>query len=146
MEVHGAQHGVAEDLGVATLMLAISRGSACAPLGVDAPGGVEHLEAELGQLDPGVGDLVLGQLFAGQQLALGGAAERGLAEHVEQRAHCAHGAHGVVQTPATETGLRDGEGLPLTPEQILGGHRHGVVAHVGVVAAPRGHSPCRCGE
>ncbi len=136
MEVHGAHHGVVEDLGGRHLDAGDLAARRVSPLGVDAPGGVEDLQPELGQLDPGVGDLVLGQLFAGQQFALGGAAEGALTEHVEAAGHRAHGAHGVVEAPPAEPGLGDGEGLALATQQVLCRHPHRVVAHVGVVARP----------
>ena len=50
---------------------------------VDLPRGAQHEQAELLDLDPGVGDHLLHQLLAGQQLALGGPRQRPLAHHVE---------------------------------------------------------------
>ena len=81
-----------------------------------------------------VGDVALHELLVGQQRALGLPAERPLAQHVERLLGEADGAHGVVDAPAAEAGLGDGEGLALAAEQGVLGHPHVLVVDEGVGA------------
>ena len=90
---------------------------------VDRPRGVEHEQAELHELGVRVGDVALHELLVGQQAALRLAAEGPLAHHVEGAAGQADGAHGVVDAPAAEAGLGDGEGLPSPPSRASAGTR-----------------------
>ena len=101
---------------------------------VDLPRHVQDEEPELHELGVGVGDVVLDALLVGQQAALGVARQGPLAHHVERLLAHPHGAHGVVDAPAPEPGLGDGEGLALPAEQALGGHPHLVVVDEGVHA------------
>ena len=90
---------------------------------VDLPRRVQHEQPELQQLGVRVGDVALHELLVGEQAALRLAAERALAHHVERLLGHADGAHGVVDAPAAEPGLGDGEGLALAAEQRVGGTR-----------------------
>ena len=98
------------------------------------PGGVQDEQAELLELDEGVGDRLLHELLLGERAALCPAAERPLAHHLERLAHRRHGAHRVMDAAAAEAGLCDQEALALAAEEVLARDAHGLVADVGVVA------------
>ena len=90
---------------------------------VDQPGGAQHEQTELFDLDPRVGDPLLGHLQRAQRAGAGLAGERPLAHHVERLADAGDGAHRVVDAAAAEAGLGDGERLALTAEDVVGGTR-----------------------
>ena len=135
MGVHGPVHHVDQHLGSGHL----DAGNVLADLGVialvvDQPGGVEHLEAELLDLDPGVGDPVLDGLLLADERALGLPRKHPLAHHVEGSLGHPHRPHPVVDPAAAEAGLGDLEARPLVAQQVLGRHPHVVEPEIGVVA------------
>ena len=94
----------------------------------------QHEQPELLDLRPRVGDVVLDGLLFGQSSdALGGAAQRPLAHHVEGPMAQPDGAHGVVHPPAAESGLGHREAPALLAEQRVGRQPHVVVVHERVV-------------
>ena len=99
---------------------------------VDQPCGAQHQQPELLDLDPAVGDLFLGHLEIRQRTHPGLAGDRSLTHHVECPPGQCDGAHGVMNTPAAQPGLRDREGLALTAEDVVGRHPNVGVTDVAV--------------
>jgi hypothetical protein len=87
---------------------------------VHDPGSVKDLESELMEGDPGIGNLFLHHLLAGQDLTLGDAGQGSFAHHVERPLADAYRTHCMVQPSAAEAGLGDGEGLACAAEKVLG--------------------------
>src|SRR5215204_3440690 len=108
---------------------------------VDRPRRLQHLEPELEQLDPRLGDRVLDHLLLRQHLTLGLPAQRPLAHHVERPLARPDGPHGVVDAAPAQPRLRDHERLPLAAEQVLGRHPHVLVPDVRVRALAFALSP-----
>ncbi len=102
------------------------------------PGGVEHQQSELLDLQEAVGYVLLHHLVTGEFFAACAAAEHALAHHVEGALDHGHGAHGVVHAAAAQPGLRDGEGLALAAQQVVGGYAHLVVTQVRVATGAQG--------
>lgn len=99
---------------------------------VDEPGGAQDEQPELLDLDPAVGDLLLGHLHLGQRPEARLPGHRALAHHVERLADLRDGPHRVVDAAAAEPGLRDGERAALVAEEVLGGDADVLVAQVAV--------------
>ena len=99
---------------------------------VDEPGGLEHQQSGLFDLDAGVRDEFLDDALVGERLAEGGAV-LGAVDHEGQGpfGH-ADGAHGVVDPAGAEAGLGDGEPVALTGEAVGDGHTDVVEGDLGV--------------
>ncbi len=91
-----------------------------------------------------VGDPVLDRLLLGQHRAVGEAAERALAHHVEGPLGLAQPAHAVVDSPGAEARLGEEEAGALGADEVVGGNAHVVVRDLGVIAeAAVGRRPGR---
>ena len=99
---------------------------------VDLPRRVEHHQPELQQLRVRIGDIALHELLVRQAAALGLAAQRPLAHHVQRPAGHADRPHGVVDAAATQPCLRDHERLPFAAQHRVGRHPHVVVVDQGM--------------
>ena len=94
------------------------------------------MQEELLHLDVGVGDHLLNHLLLRQQRVLRVAAERALAHHVERLLEARDRAHGVVDAPTAEPGLRCGKALALAADAVVHGHTRLVEADVAVGTFP----------
>ncbi|GGN80869.1 hypothetical protein GCM10011610_30650 [Nocardia rhizosphaerihabitans] len=102
---------------------------------VDAPGGVQHQEPELLQIDPAVGDPLLHRLQRAEGSVAHLPRDGAFAHHVEGLAYQGDSAHGVMHTSAAEACLGHRERTALGTEQMVDGHPDVGVSDIALVVA-----------
>src|ERR1700722_160448 len=135
MDLQRADRDVVEDL----WHLGFDRGDVLAHFQivlvlVDTPRGPQHQQAELFEVDPRIGDLLLHHLLVGEARALRRARKDALAHQVEGAPDLPDGAHRMVDAAAAEPRLRHDETAATLAQQMVLRHLHVLVAEVGMAA------------